>query len=122
MLWFVFATVSSLIVYLWVIRPKLVEFRIIAGILAKIDADGLSLWQRIKLRLLGTKTTILGMAGVLITALPGLLDELHLIDFNAFLSSGTALKIGSAIALAMTISHIYGIVAAAKIELVKVDK
>lgn len=117
-----FATVLSLIIYLWILRPKLVEFRLVAGIFSKIDSEGLSLWQRVKLRLLGMKTTILGMVGVLVTALPGLLDELRQVEFSAFLSSSAALKIASAIALAMTITHIYGIVTAAKIDPVKDDK
>lgn len=122
MLWFVFVTAASFIIYLWILRPKLMEFRVVAGILAKIDAQGLSFLQRLGLRLLGMKTTILGMTGVLVSALPGLLEELHQVDFGAFLSSGAALKITSAITLAMTVTHIYGIVTAAKIDPVKGDE
>ncbi len=116
MFWFALFTAASLAVYLVVIRPKLKEFRLVAGILDKIDEAGLSRWQKFKLRLLGQKTWLSGAVGVFVTVLPGALENLHLVDFSAFFAEGVALKISGAIMLLMTVTHIFGIVKAAQIE------
>ncbi|ACK51974.1 hypothetical protein Msil_3064 [Methylocella silvestris BL2] len=122
MLWFALLTAASLAVYFLFIRPKLKEFRVIAGILDKIDEAGLSGWQKFKLRLLGQKTWLSGAIGVFVTVLPGALDNLHLVDFSAFFAEEVALKISGAIMLLMTVTHIFGIVRAAQIEPKKADE
>ncbi|PNG25517.1 hypothetical protein [Methylocella silvestris] len=116
MIWFALFSTASLAVYFLLIRPKLKEFRLIAGILGKIDEAGLSGWEKFKLRLLGQKTWLSGAVGVFVTVLPGALENLHLVDFSAFFAEGVALKISGAIMLLMTVTHIFGIVKAAQIE------
>ncbi len=116
MFWFVITALASLGVYFGVIRPKLKEFRTAADILAKIDSAGLTQWQKLKLWSLGQKTWFSGAAGVLVTVLPDALDRLHLVDFSAFFTQEIALKISGIIMLLMTVTHILGMVTAAKID------
>ncbi len=96
MFWFALFPAITLAVYVLVIRPKLKEFRVAADIIAKIDAAGVSRWQKLKLWLLGQKTWLAGCVGVLVTVLPGALDGLHLVDWSAFFAEDVALKISGA--------------------------
>lgn len=127
MIWFALFTAATLAVYFFVVRPKLKEFRLTAGILDHLDDFALAGWQRVRLRLLGLKTWLLGCLGVLVAALPQLLDgiahvapgaleSLHLVDFSAFFAPEIALKISGAIMLAMTVTHILGLAKAVEIE------
>jgi hypothetical protein len=121
MIWFALATIAGFGVYLGVIRPKLRQFRIVASVADKIDASGATGGERVKLWLLGQKTVISGMIGVFVTTMPGILDQLHLIDFSMFVTPDLALKISGIIMLLMSVFHIYGMVTAALIEPVKQD-
>ncbi|WP_395664552.1 hypothetical protein [Methylocella sp.] len=121
MTWFALVLAAGVAVYMFVIRPKLREFRATAGV-AEAASAASSGWARLRLRLLGLKTCLFGAAGVLTAALPGALEQLRLVDFSAFFSADTALKISSAIMLAMTVTHILGLVDAARIEPRKEDE
>lgn len=121
MIWFALASVAGFGVYLFVIRPKLRQFRFIGGIFDQIDAAGASRWNKFKLWLLGQKTPISGLIGVFVTTIPGVLEQLHLIDFSAFVTPDLALKISAVIMLLMSVFHIYGMVTAAMIEPKKED-
>jgi hypothetical protein len=121
MFWFLLVSVASFGVFFGIVLPELQKFRVTADIIAKIETDGVTRWQKIKLWLLGLKTPLSGLIGVLVTALPGALEQLHLVDFSAFFTADIALKISGAIMLLMTVTHIFGIAAAAKIEPKKED-
>ncbi|PNG26994.1 hypothetical protein [Methylocella silvestris] len=127
MFWFALFSAATLAVYFSIIRPKLKQFRLTTGIIDELDDYALAGWARIKLRVLGLKTWILGVAGIGVAALPQLLDglahiapgaleSLHLVDFSAFFAPEVALKISGAIMLAMTVTHILGLAKAAEIE------
>ncbi len=116
MFWFALFSGATIAVYLAVIRPQLAQFRATAGILAAIDAAGLARWQAIRLRLLGLKTWFFGCLGILVTVLPAALESLHLVDWTTFFTPEVALKISGVIMLLMTVTHILGMVTAAKIE------
>lgn len=121
MVWFIVISCFALGVFFLVVRPNLKKFRATAGINAKIAAAETSLWQRICLRLLGMKTLLTAIAGLIVTVLPNLLADLHEIDFGAFVGQDIALKISGGIMLLMTVTHVLGMVTAAKIEPVKED-
>jgi hypothetical protein len=121
MIWFAIATMAGFGVYLGVIWPKLREFRFVTGIFDQIDAAGTGSRKRVTLWLLGQKTAISGMVGVFVSTMPGVLDELHVVDFSVFVTPELALKISGVIMLLMSIFHIYGMVAAAMIEPKKED-
>jgi hypothetical protein len=121
MSWFALFTVAGFGVYLGIIRPKLRQFRTVARIFDKIDASGATQGERFKLWLLGQKTVFSGMIGVFVTTMPGILDQLHLIDFSMFVTPDLALRISGVIMLLMSVFHIYGMVTAAMIEPVKQD-
>lgn len=121
MFWFAIIACFALGVFFSIVLPKLKQFRATAGINAKIAAAETSLWQRICLRLLGMKTLLAAIAGMIVTVLPTLLEDLHEIEFSAFVSQDIALKISGGIMLLMTITHILGMVTAANIEPVKKD-
>ncbi len=115
MFWFVLATVASFGVFFGIVWPQLQKFRAVADIVGKIEADGATRWQKIRLWLLGLKTPLSGLIGILITTLPDALVNLHLVDFSAFFTPDLALKISGAIMLLMTVTHILGMVGAVKI-------
>lgn len=116
MRWFVMLTAVSCIVYIFVIRPKVREFRSIADIRDRLESAELRPFVKFKLRLLGLKTWSVAAAGVFVTALPGMLETLRLVDFSAFFTPEIALKISGAIMILMSVTHVLGLVAAAKIE------
>lgn len=116
MLWLILSLAALAGVYAFVIRPKLREIRVVAGVFDQLDDYALKGWSRLSLRLQGLKTWSLGVAGVVVAALPGALEQLHLVDFSAFFPPETALKISGAIMLAMTITHILGVAKAVEIE------
>ena len=128
MIWLSFALLAALVVvYLFVIRPKILEFRAAAGIVEQLDGYALKGGKRLKVRLHGLKTWLLGVVGVVAAALPqildalthqapGILEQLRLVDFTAFFSPEVALKVSGGVILAMTVTHVVGLVAAVQIE------
>lgn len=128
MIWISCALLAALVVvYVSIIRPKILEFRITAGIVDQLDDYALRGVRRIEVRLHGLKTWLLGVLGVVAAALPQILDalahhapmlleQLRLVDFTAFFSPEVALKVSGGIILAMTVTHVLGLVTAVRIE------
>lgn len=112
-----FFVVSGLIalIYVFYVRPKIAEFRAVTGILDKVDAEGYSWWRSLLARLSGFKTVILGALAALFPQLPAILDEINgFTGWNLFLASGTADKVAAGLAAATAITHVAGLVSAAK--------
>jgi len=102
------------IIYIFIVRPKIKQYRAVSGIIEKADAAGASIWGKFLARLSGVKTVILGSLAAVFPQLPPILDEISsFTGWNVFLASGTADKIAAGLAAATAITHVYGLVAAA---------
>ncbi|MCI0467855.1 MAG: hypothetical protein L0Y57_12760 [Beijerinckiaceae bacterium] len=115
-MWFLitFAILSAL--YVFIVRPKIKEYHAVSGILDKIDEAGASAWRKFLARLSGYKTVNLAAAAAILPQLPPILDELNnFTGWHLFLDEGTAQKIAAVLAALTAITHVYGLVAAAKI-------
>ena len=103
------------IIYIFIVRPKIKQYRAVSGILEKADAAGASIWGKFFARLSGFKTVILGSLAAIFPQLPAILNEISsFTGWNVFLSSSTADKIAAGLAAATAVTHVYGLVAAAK--------
>ncbi|MCI0601135.1 MAG: hypothetical protein L0Y50_00705 [Beijerinckiaceae bacterium] len=105
-----------LVIYIFIVRPKLKQYRAITGIIDTIDTSGLPVWRRFMARLSGYKTFILASLSAIVPQLPPILEELNsFTDWHLFLDGGAAQKISAVLAALTAISHVYGLVTAAKI-------
>lgn len=112
---FLFVAMLIFFIYVFVVRPKIVQYRTVTGILDVVDAEGYSWWRSLLARLSGYKTVILGSASALLPQLPGVLDEINgFTGWSLFLSSSTADKISACLAAATAVTHVYGLVSAAR--------
>jgi len=103
------------IIYIFVVRPKIKQYRAVSGIIEKADAAGASIWGKFLARLSGFKTVILGSLAAIFPQLPLIMDEINgFTGWHVFLASGTADKIAAGLAAATAVTHVYGLVAAAK--------
>ncbi|MGH6822268.1 MAG: hypothetical protein ACRECP_04300 [Methylocella sp.] len=103
------------IIYIFVVRPKIKQYRAVSGIIEKADAAGASIWGKFTARLSGFKTVILGSLAAIFPQLPAILDEIDsFTGWNVFMASGTADKVAAGLAAATAVTHVYGLVAAAK--------
>ena len=103
------------IIYIFIVRPKIKQYRAVSGIIEKADAAGASIWGKFLARLSGFKTVILDSLAAMIPQLPAILNEISgFTGWHVFVSSGTADKIAACLAAATAITHVYGLVAAAK--------
>jgi hypothetical protein len=103
------------IIYIFIVRPKIKQYRAMSGIIEKADAAGASLWKKFLARLSGFKTVILGSLAAIFPQLPAILDEINsYTGWNVFMASGTADKVAAGLAAATAVTHVYGLVAAAK--------
>ena len=103
------------IIYIFIVRPKIKQYRAVSGIIEKADAAGASIWGKFVARLSGVKTVILGSLAAIFPQLPPILDEISsFTGWNVFLASGTADKIAAGLAAATAVTHVYGLVSAAK--------
>ncbi|MGH7782338.1 MAG: hypothetical protein ACREO5_00615 [Candidatus Binatia bacterium] len=103
------------IIYIFIVRPKIKQYRAVSGVIEKIDAEGASLWSKFTARIDGLKTVILGFLAAIFPQIPAFLDEINgFTGWGVFLSPGTADKIAACLAAATAITHVYGLVAAAK--------
>jgi hypothetical protein len=103
------------IIYIFIVRPKLKQYRAVSGIIEKADAAGASIWGKFLARLSGLKTVILGSLAALMPQLPPILDEISgFTGWHMFLDSGVADKIAAVLAAATAVTHVYGLVSAAK--------
>ena len=103
------------IIYIFIVRPKIKQYRAVSGILEKADAAGASIWGKFLARLSGLKTVILGSLAAIFPQLPAILDEISgFTGWHVFVTPGTADKIAAGLAAATAVTHVYGLVAAAK--------
>lgn len=113
-----------LIIYVFYVRPRIRQYRILTGVLDTIDTSPASLWGRIWERIWGTisarlrgyKTVILGSLAALMPQVPPILDVFNsFAGWSIFLDQGLADKISAVLAAATAITHVYGLLSAAKI-------
>ena len=64
------------IIYIFIVRPKIKQYRAVSGIIEKADAAGASIWGKFLARLSGFKTVILGMLAAMMPLLPAILNEI----------------------------------------------
>jgi hypothetical protein len=103
------------IIYFFIVRPKIKQYRAVSGIIEKADAAGASIWGKFLARLSGFKTVILGLLAAMMPMLPPILNEISgFTGWHVFVSSGTADKIAAGLAAATAVTHVYGLVAAAE--------
>ncbi len=103
------------IIYIFIVRPKIKQYRAVSGIIEKADAAGASILGRLRARISGYKTVVLGSLAAIVPQLPPIIDEINgFTGWNVFLASGTADKIAAGLAAATAITHVYGLVSAAK--------
>ena len=103
------------IIYIFIVRPKIKQYRAVSGIIEKADAAGASVWGKFLARLSGLKTVILGSLAAIFPQVPAILDEINsFTGWNFFMASSTAGKVAAGLAAATAITHVYGLVGAAK--------
>ena len=103
------------IIYFFIVRPKIKQYRVVSGILEKADAAGASIWGKFLARLSGFKTVILGLLAAIVPQLPPILDEINgFTGWHVFLDSGVADRTAAVLAAATAVTHVYGLVSAAK--------
>src|ERR1700675_1106788 len=103
------------IIYIFIVRPKIKQYRAVSGIIEKADAAGASIWGKFVARLSGFKTVILGSLAAMMPQLPPIMDEINSFTrWPFFVAPGTAEKIAAGLAAATAVTHVYGLVAAAK--------
>ena len=77
------------IIYIFIVRPKIKQYRAVSGIIDKADAAGASIWGKFLARLSGFKTVILGLLAAMMPQLPAILDEINgFTGWHVFLDSG----------------------------------
>ncbi|MGH9675878.1 MAG: hypothetical protein ACRD36_02145 [Candidatus Acidiferrum sp.] len=102
-------------IYIFVVRSKIKQYRAVSGIIEKADAAGASIWGKFLARLSGFKTVILGLLAAIFPQLPAILDEINsFTGWNVFMASSMADKVAAGLAAATAVTHVYGLVAAAK--------
>jgi hypothetical protein len=103
------------IIYIFIVRPKIKQYRAVSGIIEKADAAGASIWGKFVARLSGFKTVILGSLAAMMPQLPPIMDEINsFTGWHVFLDSGVAEKTAAVLAAATAVTHVYGLVSAAK--------
>ncbi|MGH6794453.1 MAG: hypothetical protein ACREDD_09030 [Methylocella sp.] len=103
------------IICIFVVRPKIKQYRAVSGIIEKADAAGASIWGKLTARLSGFKTVILGSLAAIFPQFPAILEEINsFTGWNVFMAPSTAVKVAAGLAAATAVTHVYGLVAAAK--------
>jgi len=103
------------IIYIFIVRPKIKQYRAVSGIIAKADAAGASIWGKFLARLSGFKTVILGSLAAIMPQLPLIMEEINgYTGWHVFLDPGVAEKTAAILAAATAVTHVYGLVSAAK--------
>ena len=104
------------IIYIFIVRPKIKQYRAVSGIIEKADAAGASIWGKFRARLSGFKTVILGLLAAMLPQLPPIMDEINsFTGWHVFLDSAVADKTAAVLAAATAVTHVYGLVYAAKL-------
>lgn len=103
------------VIYIFIVRPKIKQYRAVSGILDKVDAHGYSWWRSILARMSGLKTVFLGSLSAIFPEVPAILEEINsFTGWDLFMSQATAGKVAAGLAAATAITHVYGLVSAAK--------
>ena len=103
------------IIYIFIVRPKIKQYRAVSGIIEKADAVGASIWGKFVARLSGFKTVILGSLAAMMPQLPPTMDEINsFTGWHVSFDSGVAEKTAVVLAAATAVTHVYGLVSAAK--------
>jgi len=97
------------IIYIFIVRPKIKQYRAVSGIIEKADAAGASIWGKFLARLSGFKTVIFGSLAAMMLQLPPIMDEI-----NSFTGWNVFLETAAVLAAATAVTHVYGLVSAAK--------
>ena len=112
-----------ILLYILVIRPKLVVFRATAGIYAKLDALEEGWWARMLLWLKGLKVMIVGVVTSAMPLMPVLYDKVAGVDWTTIFPTEEAKVIGVVVAvlgvvgpMLMVVLHNAGLADAAAIE------
>ncbi|WOJ88073.1 hypothetical protein RZS28_09400 [Methylocapsa polymorpha] len=108
------------LLWFWV-GPKIVEFRTSIGLDAKI-AEAESLWARLKLQTQGVKTILVLVGGAIATILPEVTKDLADVDLSPLIGSNWAGKVAAATSLVATITHISGLLSAARAKPVQTNE
>lgn len=112
-----------LAIYFGYVRPRVLQYRTITDVLDTVESlKGpfappwwYRLWARFSARLSGSKTVILGALAALLPQIPPVLDILNgFTGWAVFLDQTTADKIAAGLAAATAITHVWGLVSAAK--------
>jgi hypothetical protein len=111
------AIIFVLLLRFWV-RPRIAEFRKSIGLDAKI-AEAETFWAWVRLKTEGLKTIFVGVGGMIAAAIPELAKEFAGIDLSPIIGSDWGGKVAVVVALATTVSHVIGIMSAAKADPVK---
>jgi hypothetical protein len=115
MLWlFGLLVILAALLYFWA-GPKIAEYRQILGLDAKIS-EAESLWTRLKLQTQGVKTLLVLGCGSIATMLPEIAKEFAGVDLSPLIGTNWAGKIAAATSLVATITHINGLLSAARAE------
>jgi len=110
--YFVIPTLVA-IIYIFIVRPKIKQYRAVSGIIEKADAAGASIWRKFRARMSGLKTVILGSLAAVFPQLPAIFDEINgFTGWHVFLASGTADTIAAGLAAATAITYAYELVSA----------
>lgn len=88
-----------IVLYVFVIRPKLAEFRYTAGIYAKLDTIEAGFWAKTLLLLKGAKVAILGFVTSSAPVLAVLYDKLTDLDWTKFVADDKAKVIAAVVAM-----------------------
>lgn len=115
MIWVLILFLVFIAIILFWVAPKISEYRTILGIDDEIAAAS-SFFERVRLRVMGLKTVIVGMLGTLAIAVPEALQMFAGINLTPWIGPDYNAKVAVAIAIATTITHLVGVVASAKAE------
>jgi len=118
MLWIAGLSIAFVLLLWFWVRPRIAEFRRSIGLDAKI-AEAETLWAWLRLKTQGLKTIFVGVVGMVAAAAPEIAQEFGGVDLSPVIGADWGGKVAVAIALATTISHVVGIVSAAKADPVK---
>lgn len=121
MIWIAALSLVFLMLLLLWVGPKIAEFRASIGLDAKI-VEAESFWARLKLQTQGVKTVIVLVGGTIATIAPEIAKDLGGVDFSPLIGPNWAGKIAAATSLIATVTHVSGLLTAAKAKPVQTNE
>jgi len=120
MTWVAFFILLFIVLVLFWVLPKIDEYRATINLDARIaEAEGALQWLWLKVQ--GLKTVIVLGVGSFAAIAPDVLREFSGIDLSPLIGANWGAKVTAAMSLLATVSHISGLLAAARAEPVKDD-